>query len=144
MKSSIFWNITPCSPLKVNRFSEEHIASIFRVEEQAEQETSVKAGGKKSLCYTWMTHTYIDTYNPIFETLEELTPLDSSTHTSFTLYKTEPAPQNTHKSYTRHTERNTRHQKGSTNVFHTWNTNTVYYYMLQTHHIMRRLDEIML
>jgi hypothetical protein len=28
--------------------SEEHIASIFRVEEEAEQETSVKAGGKQS------------------------------------------------------------------------------------------------
>jgi hypothetical protein len=27
--------------------SEEHIASIFRVEEKAEQETSVKAGGKQ-------------------------------------------------------------------------------------------------
>jgi hypothetical protein len=27
--------------------SEEHVASIFRVEEQAEQETSVKAGGKQ-------------------------------------------------------------------------------------------------
>jgi hypothetical protein len=27
--------------------SEEYIASIFRVEEQAEQETSVKAGGKQ-------------------------------------------------------------------------------------------------
>jgi hypothetical protein len=28
--------------------SEEHIAYIFRAEEQAEQETSVKAGGKQS------------------------------------------------------------------------------------------------
>jgi hypothetical protein len=27
--------------------SEEHIASIFRVEEQAQQETSVNAGGKQ-------------------------------------------------------------------------------------------------
>jgi hypothetical protein len=27
---------------------EEHIASIFRVEEEAEQETSMKAGGKQS------------------------------------------------------------------------------------------------
>jgi hypothetical protein len=35
MKSSLFWDITPCSPLKVNRrfVSEEHVASIFRVEE---------------------------------------------------------------------------------------------------------------
>jgi hypothetical protein len=29
-KSTIFWDITPCSPSDV---SEEHIASIFRVEE---------------------------------------------------------------------------------------------------------------
>jgi hypothetical protein len=28
--------------------SEEHTASVFRVNEQAEQETSVKAGGKES------------------------------------------------------------------------------------------------
>jgi hypothetical protein len=32
MKSAIFWDITPCSPLKVRDVPEEHIASIFRVE----------------------------------------------------------------------------------------------------------------
>jgi hypothetical protein len=32
MKSTTFWDITPCSPLSVNRLSEEHIAFIFRVE----------------------------------------------------------------------------------------------------------------
>jgi hypothetical protein len=32
VKSSVFWPITPCSPLKVN-VSEEHISSIFMVEE---------------------------------------------------------------------------------------------------------------
>jgi hypothetical protein len=31
MKSPTFWDITPCSPLKVIYFSEEHVASIFRV-----------------------------------------------------------------------------------------------------------------
>jgi hypothetical protein len=31
MKSSIFWDITSCSPVKVNDVSEEHIVSIFRV-----------------------------------------------------------------------------------------------------------------
>jgi hypothetical protein len=35
MRNSIFWDITPCSTVKVNRDSEEHIASIFRVEEQS-------------------------------------------------------------------------------------------------------------
>jgi hypothetical protein len=33
LKSSIFWNILPCSPLNVNRLSEEHITSILRAEE---------------------------------------------------------------------------------------------------------------
>jgi hypothetical protein len=38
MKRTIFWDITPCSPLKVDRlFGEEHIASTFRVEEEAEE-----------------------------------------------------------------------------------------------------------
>jgi hypothetical protein len=32
MKSSILWDITPGSPLKVNDVSKEHIISIFRVE----------------------------------------------------------------------------------------------------------------
>jgi hypothetical protein len=31
MKSVIFWDITPCSPLRSTEVSEEHIASIFRV-----------------------------------------------------------------------------------------------------------------
>jgi hypothetical protein len=35
--------------LKVTDVSEEHIASIFRVEEYAEEETRVKAGGKQAL-----------------------------------------------------------------------------------------------
>jgi hypothetical protein len=33
MKSTIFWDITPCSPVKATDVSEEHIASICRVEE---------------------------------------------------------------------------------------------------------------
>jgi hypothetical protein len=32
-KSSIFWDITPCSTLKITDVSEEHVAFIFRVEE---------------------------------------------------------------------------------------------------------------
>jgi hypothetical protein len=42
MKSFMFWDITPCSSLKVTDVSEEHAASIFRVEEYDEQETSTK------------------------------------------------------------------------------------------------------
>jgi hypothetical protein len=45
MKGTIFWEITTCIPLKVNRLSEEHIASIFSIE-KSEQDTNVKAGGK--------------------------------------------------------------------------------------------------
>jgi hypothetical protein len=33
MKSILFWDMTPCSPLSFKRRSEKHIASIFRVEE---------------------------------------------------------------------------------------------------------------
>jgi hypothetical protein len=38
----IFCDITLCSPLKITDVSEEHIASIFRVTEQAKQKTSMK------------------------------------------------------------------------------------------------------
>jgi hypothetical protein len=42
MNSTIIWYVMPCSPLSTD-VSEEHIAFIFRVEELAKQETSVKA-----------------------------------------------------------------------------------------------------
>jgi hypothetical protein len=51
MKSTIFWDVTPYSPLKSSDVSEEHIAFIFRVEEEAEQQTSMKAGGRQSLFF---------------------------------------------------------------------------------------------
>jgi hypothetical protein len=31
--TAVFWDITPCSPLKVIYVTEEHIVSIFRIEE---------------------------------------------------------------------------------------------------------------
>jgi hypothetical protein len=37
MKSYVFWNRTPCSPVMSTDLSEEHISSIFRVEETAKQ-----------------------------------------------------------------------------------------------------------
>jgi hypothetical protein len=49
MESTIFSDITPCSPLSVNRCFGETCASIFMVEKLAEQETSVKASGKQIL-----------------------------------------------------------------------------------------------
>jgi hypothetical protein len=33
MKSYTFWDMTPCSPVIVNRISEEQIASFFKIEE---------------------------------------------------------------------------------------------------------------
>jgi hypothetical protein len=49
MKSTIFWDITPCSPVKVNR----RFGRIYRLHLQgrkkADQGTSVKAGGQKTL-----------------------------------------------------------------------------------------------
>jgi hypothetical protein len=41
LKSIIFWDIMPCSPLRVNDVSEEHIASIFRVEKKPSDFTLV-------------------------------------------------------------------------------------------------------
>jgi hypothetical protein len=43
MKSIIFWDMTPCSPLSLTDVSEEHIASIFTVEEIG----SAKAASKQ-------------------------------------------------------------------------------------------------
>jgi hypothetical protein len=33
MKSSVFWGMTPCSPLKIVDISDKHIGSIFMVKE---------------------------------------------------------------------------------------------------------------
>jgi hypothetical protein len=41
-KIYIFWDTTLCSPLKVNRRFGELVASIFRIEVEAKQETSIK------------------------------------------------------------------------------------------------------
>jgi hypothetical protein len=61
MYSAFFWDIIPCSPLKVSRRFRGHTASIFKVEEEAEQEIGVKAGGKQGsetsvdfLLYIWI------------------------------------------------------------------------------------------
>jgi hypothetical protein len=41
-KSFVFCDIIPCSPLKAGDVSEQLVASIFIVEEEAKPETSVK------------------------------------------------------------------------------------------------------
>jgi hypothetical protein len=48
LKIIIFWDITPCSPLKINR----RFGGTYRFHLQAEQETSVKAGGKQSRAHS--------------------------------------------------------------------------------------------
>jgi hypothetical protein len=50
MKSSIFWDITPCSMLKSTDVSEKLIASIFRVE-KAERDSGVKECCKKIVLF---------------------------------------------------------------------------------------------
>jgi hypothetical protein len=59
-----------------------------------------------------MTHTliYITRYSKHYKNHT----LDSSTHTPFILYKTQPAPQNTHTATHNTTERNAHHHKVST------------------------------
>jgi hypothetical protein len=47
MKSTVFWDIMACSPLKVNRRFGGHIASIFRVEKYTERGTILKQCGKQ-------------------------------------------------------------------------------------------------
>jgi hypothetical protein len=42
LKNYIFRNIRSCSPFKSTDISEEHVASTFRIEEQAKQETTIK------------------------------------------------------------------------------------------------------
>jgi hypothetical protein len=43
MKSYVFWYMTPCSLLKINQQSEEHVPSILKVEEIAKQEALLAA-----------------------------------------------------------------------------------------------------
>jgi hypothetical protein len=45
MKSTIFWDIKPCRPLKDNQRFGGTYGPIFKVE-KVEQETGVKAGGR--------------------------------------------------------------------------------------------------
>jgi hypothetical protein len=48
LKSVIFWVITPVVQWNSTDVSREHIASIYRAENQAEQYSNLKAGGKES------------------------------------------------------------------------------------------------
>jgi hypothetical protein len=51
MNSSVFWDIKLCSPLKVNRVSEEHLTSISRVKKQVKQDTCMKLAANKDLTF---------------------------------------------------------------------------------------------
>lgn len=57
LHSSIFYNITLRSPLKVNGFFKEYVASIFRVEEYVKQEISMnQAEIRALLCLQLIPH----------------------------------------------------------------------------------------
>jgi hypothetical protein len=51
MKSIIFWDITPCSPLKIIRRFGEHVSSIFRVEEYAKHEAEEQVRALLAICF---------------------------------------------------------------------------------------------
>jgi hypothetical protein len=55
-KSSVFWNITPCSTLQVNRRFGGTFASTFRVEEQAKQETNMENSWRALLVSSLACH----------------------------------------------------------------------------------------
>jgi hypothetical protein len=61
MKNTMFWDTAPCIPLKLNR-----------VQEQAEQDTSVKAGGKHPRPWRWSRYVPPTTWRYI--------PEDSTLH----------------------------------------------------------------
>jgi hypothetical protein len=42
------WNIRPCNEVNINDISEKHIASIFRVEQYAKQDTSMKQAASQT------------------------------------------------------------------------------------------------
>jgi hypothetical protein len=48
------WAITSCCQLKITDVSEEHIASIFMFEEEAEQEISVKLVASPRWFLAWL------------------------------------------------------------------------------------------
>jgi hypothetical protein len=63
MKGTVFWDITLVTSWKWTDVSEEHNACIYRVEEKAEQETSVKASGKqRNRTIGWVSTNYTPLY----------------------------------------------------------------------------------
>jgi hypothetical protein len=60
LKSADVWDITPSSPLNVNRRFGETYRPIFSVEEWAKQEASVKAGGKQGSAYLYLINLFIN------------------------------------------------------------------------------------
>jgi hypothetical protein len=52
-KSSLFWDITPCSPLKIKRRFRRSYPSFFKVKEEAEQDISEKQVASRGLISRW-------------------------------------------------------------------------------------------
>jgi hypothetical protein len=47
MKRFVFWDVKPCTPMK-SEVSQESIASVFKVEEEAKQETGMKQAASRA------------------------------------------------------------------------------------------------
>jgi hypothetical protein len=58
MNSTIFWDVTPCSPVEVNHVLEEHNASIFRDEEQAKQASKQPTNKKQAASKNQLTNSH--------------------------------------------------------------------------------------
>jgi hypothetical protein len=53
MKFSVFWDITTCRLLKVNRLSEEHFVSIFGINQARNKNEAVKKSNEKNILVTF-------------------------------------------------------------------------------------------
>jgi hypothetical protein len=52
IESSVFWDITPCIPLKINPHFGGHVASTFKFRKQGKQEARVKVAALLLICFT--------------------------------------------------------------------------------------------
>jgi hypothetical protein len=61
VKNSVFWDTAPCSLFNATDISEEHVAFIFRAEEQAKEETDVKQIASRGTFYKFICFVCIGT-----------------------------------------------------------------------------------
>jgi hypothetical protein len=86
-KRSILWDIMKCSQLKVNRRFGGTYRLQLQVEEEAEQEISVKTGGEQNLCLPPVfTMVSCSAFSSIFKT-EASCSSETSVHTERTTWR---------------------------------------------------------